>query len=152
MMREGSAETSGLIVDVKTSSGPQIIKEIANVLNTEVQQRAGRIPDLTSRIYFGFWEPAYMLWAWQYLPRFKLSYIGWDMAVANAYLAHTDVESFNLYYDPVRNDTTGFVRRAKRAERQVFVWTIDDKEHMIKARKLSVDAVLTNRPDICLEL
>lgn len=45
-----------------------------------------------------------------------------------------------------------FVARAKQSGKSVHVWTVDDRELMLKLIGLGVDGIITNRPALLLEV
>lgn len=46
----------------------------------------------------------------------------------------------------------GYFKRMHRKGHKVFVWTVDDKPRMEKLLKKGCDGIVTNRPDIALEV
>ena len=60
---------------------------------------------------------------------------GWDVLSSN----HEVVDSV-------------FVARAKESGKSVHVWTVDERELMLKLMALGVDGIISNRPDLLLEV
>jgi len=60
---------------------------------------------------------------------------GWDVLSSN----HEVVDSV-------------FVARAKESGKSVHVWTVDERELMLKLIALGVDGIISNRPDLLLEV
>lgn len=52
---------------------------------------------------------------------------------------------YNLQYE-------GFVDASKKADIPLHVWTVNEETHIRKVYELGVAAVITNYPDLCLEL
>jgi len=48
--------------------------------------------------------------------------------------------------------TRRFIRRAHRAGKPVYVWTVDDPARMVRMMGLGVDGLITNRPDVAREV
>lgn len=64
-------------------------------------------------------------------------------------MAQTGADFVSPHYKLVR---FGFVPRMHRLGYKVFVWTVDDPELMASLIRKGVDAIITNRPDIGLDL
>ena len=60
---------------------------------------------------------------------------GWDVLSSN----HEVVDSV-------------FVARARESGKSVHVWTVDERELMLKLMALGVDGIISNRPDLLLEV
>jgi len=60
---------------------------------------------------------------------------GWDVLSSN----HEVVDSV-------------FVARAKQSGKSVHVWTVDERELMLRLMALGVDGIISNRPDLLLEV
>jgi glycerophosphoryl diester phosphodiesterase len=48
--------------------------------------------------------------------------------------------------------TRRFIRRAHRAGKPVYVWTLDDPARMVRMMGLGVDGIITNRPGVAREV
>jgi len=57
-----------------------------------------------------------------------------------------------IRYGPVPLVTERFVCAAHRARLPVQVWTIDDAPTIRRLLELGVDAIMTNRPTLALEI
>jgi glycerophosphoryl diester phosphodiesterase len=44
--------------------------------------------------------------------------------------------------------TPGFIRRAKLADKQVFIWTVNDQVSMSRMMSLGVDGIITDEPEL----
>lgn len=45
-----------------------------------------------------------------------------------------------------------FMQRARNHGKTVFVWTVDEKEEMLRLIRLGVDAIITNKPDLLMKV
>ena len=45
-----------------------------------------------------------------------------------------------------------FVARARESKKNIYVWTVDDKEEMLRLMELQVDGIITNRPQDLIPL
>lgn len=45
-----------------------------------------------------------------------------------------------------------FVRRAKENGKKIYVWTVNEKEEMLRLIGLRVDGIITNRPDLLMSV
>jgi glycerophosphoryl diester phosphodiesterase len=48
--------------------------------------------------------------------------------------------------------TPGFIRRAHAADREVWVWTINDPVTMSRMTSLGVDGIITDEPEMAREV
>lgn len=65
------------------------------------------------------------------------------------WVRYLDPKGFNLSADRV---TRELVREMHDAGRTVAVWTVDDEADMRAFARMGVDAIITNYPDVCIEV
>jgi len=80
-------------------------------------------------------------------PKLRVGLIFSEMPAEDIY--RTNWHLFSVYYELVDQE---FVDRAHRAGKEVHVWTVNDPETMKKMISFGVDNIITNRPDILLEV
>lgn len=60
-----------------------------------------------------------------------------------------DVDGFNVHHESL---TPEFLQDVQRAGKSVAVWTVDDPEIMARLADWGVNALITNKPDLALEV
>lgn len=86
------------------------------------------------------------------LSGFPLAFIGWDLAYASALFPVPNM-NFNLFAHSVAGPCGDrFLRKAKRNNRAVFVWTVNDVSWMEWSISKDLDGVITDDPKLFLQV
>ena len=88
----------------------------------------------------------------EYLPGFPVAYIGASLLYASRFLKQPGVD-FNLLQQMLVGPCgAAFLRAARKAERNVYLWTVNDEQWMEWSIRKGVDAVITDDPKHFLEV
>ena len=74
-----------------------------------------------------------------------------------AFIGHWYSPNFKVFQVPTKSSgitimTPHFVRAAHERNLRVDVWTIDDPDEMVRLMGMGVDGIITDRPDLLLDL
>src|SRR5438045_561173 len=86
------------------------------------------------------------------LPDYQMAHIGWNIAYARQFIKIPNVH-FNML-QPAMLGTWGkvFMQEVKKADRSLFLWTVNDEQTMKWCIAKEVDGVITDDPKKYLDL
>ncbi|CAG8569714.1 9834_t:CDS:2 [Ambispora gerdemannii] len=136
-----------VLVDIKDDNPIEIIPALAKIINSYSPY------DFSSQLYFGLWNITFLPITRELLPNIPISHIGSDLEIARRDW-FDKMENYNLEFEFVKKDNTGFVNDLKKKGRSLFVWTVNDGKDIIDAFQgiRNIDAVLTDHVDKCLRI
>ncbi|CAG8639683.1 5544_t:CDS:2, partial [Dentiscutata heterogama] len=129
----------------KEDNNINILDAIADVIY------ANKPYNFQSQIYLGVWTYDFLIRARKVLPHLPVVYIGSNISVARNQF-FDKVESYNMEYTYILEDTTGFFSQIRNNGRKLFVWTVDAENDMKSLFSYGVDAILSNDPVKCLSV
>lgn len=89
----------------------------------------------------------------KHLPGFPIAFIGWDVSTAHKLLRTQPNLNFNLLQRILVGRGGGrFIKAAKKAGRNLWVWTVNTEEWMDWSIRKQVDGVITDDPKLFLEV
>ncbi|CAG8717504.1 5049_t:CDS:2, partial [Cetraspora pellucida] len=132
------------IMDIKDDNNIDILNRIADIIHSEPY-------DFRTQIYLGIWAYDFLIRARQVLPGFPISFIGSNISVAREQF-FDKVESYNMEYTYILEDTTDFISQIRDRGRKLFVWTVDTESDMRSLFFYGVDAILTDDPLKCISV
>ncbi|KAF0484073.1 PLC-like phosphodiesterase [Gigaspora margarita] len=133
------------IMDIKEDNDIKILDAIADLIYLNKPY------NFQSQIYLGIWTYDFLIKARQVLPHLPISYIGSNISVARDQF-FDKVESFNMEYTYILEDTSGFFAQIRNSGKKLFVWTVDSENDMRGLFSYGVDAILSNDPVKCLSV
>jgi glycerophosphoryl diester phosphodiesterase len=96
------------------------------------------------RILLGIWAAKFLPLCIRYLPRFPITHIGFSTCYAREFLAVPNV-GFNMLQKVLLGPIgSRFIRDVKDAGRQLFVWTVNERNLMKWSIQKEVDGVITD--------
>lgn len=96
------------------------------------------------RILLGIWAAKYLPLCTHYLPKYPITHIGFSTCYARQFLKVPDV-SFNMLQKVLLGPIGArFIRDVKKADRQLFVWTVNERNLMQWSIQQEVDGVITD--------
>jgi glycerophosphoryl diester phosphodiesterase len=105
-----------------------------------------------NRIVLGIWAPKYLSLCEDYLPGFPVSHIGFSTSYARQFFSVPNI-SFNMLHQVLHGPIGGaFIRKAKKLNREIFAWTVNDGNHMRWCIRKELDGVITDDPKKFLEV
>ncbi|KAI0036709.1 PLC-like phosphodiesterase [Vararia minispora EC-137] len=136
-------------VDVKMDNEPT---RLFSLMHKIISSQPDWETKLAPRILLGLWHPKFLLPAKEILPRCRRSHIGARPAIARKYF-WDHVDAFSMWF-PAMTTTDGqrFLADCKAANKDVMVWTVNEKEQMMEAARMGVAAILTDVPKVWLAL
>lgn len=103
-------------------------------------------PDWHRRVVLGCWSARYLPLRAQYLPRYSMTLIRFDLRYARQFL-HVPGISFNINHMVLMGPLgRGFLEEARAARRHVYLWTVNSPALMRWAIRHGVDGVITDEP------
>lgn len=106
-----------------------------------------RTVDWHRRINIGCWSARYLPLRQQYLPRYEITLICWNLSYARQFLQVPRIAfSINqkVLLGPLGN---GFLEEVRAAGRRVYLWTVNAPALTRWALRHEVDGVITDHPD-----
>ena len=131
-----------VLLDIKLdNNSDDVMRLIAYTINSvpPSQTRLWR-----ERIVLGIWAAKFLPLCTDYLPKYPVSHIGFSTCYARQFLAVPNV-SFNMLQKVLLGPVgSRFIRDVKKANRQLFVWTVNEKNLMKWSIQKDVDGVITD--------
>lgn len=103
-------------------------------------------PDWHRRVILGCWSARYLPLRAQYLPRYSMTLICFDLVYARQFLQVPRIfftVNQMVLMGPLGR---GFLEEARAAHRQVYLWTVNSPNLMRWAIRHEVDGVITDEP------
>jgi glycerophosphoryl diester phosphodiesterase len=133
-----------VLLDIKLDNdADDVMRVIAQTINSvsPSQTRPWR-----ERVVLGIWAAKFLPLCTHYLPRYPISHIGFSTCYAQQFLTVPNV-SFNMLQKVLLGPIgSRFIRDVKKAERQLYVWTVNEKNLMKWSIQKEVDGVITDDP------
>ncbi len=131
-----------ILLDIKLdNNADDVMRLIANTIDSVVPSQTRLWRD---RILLGIWAAKFLPLCAHYLPRYPLTLIGFSTCYARKFLPVPNV-SFNMLQKVLLGPIgSRFIRDVKAAERQLFVWTVNEKNLMKWSIQKEVDGVITD--------
>ena len=132
-----------LLLDIKLdNNSDKVMRLIAETLAAvNPGQRAWN-----QRVVLGIWAAKFLPLCIQYLPGYPVSHIGFSTTYARQFLKVPNV-SFNMLQKVLLGPVGArFMRDVRRANRALFVWTVNDANLMKWSIQKRVDGVITDDP------
>ncbi|GAA5920517.1 hypothetical protein JCM6882_005414 [Rhodosporidiobolus microsporus] len=148
LMRPENQHVS-LNIDVKVDNDPERLFQLIAEL---VKAHEGYETKLGPRLVLGLWHPKYVEPAQRILPFIRKAHIGMSPALARKYFWDA-CDSFSMNFGClVGSDGERFRDECKRAGKDLFVWTVNERREMIEATKWGAKAILTDKTKALLDL
>ncbi|WYZ41713.1 hypothetical protein EsH8_V_000608 [Colletotrichum jinshuiense] len=147
---EEGREAVWVLLDIKTDDPPaELLSRVAQVL----AKTPGPVP-WNKRIVLGCWNKPYINHVQTHLPTYPISLISWSPIYARKFLSSSQPNlSFNMFQKSLVGPVgKRFVRKLKKEDRKLFVWTVNDEEWMEWSIGAEVDGVITDDPELFLEV
>ncbi|GKT49011.1 phosphatidylglycerol phospholipase C [Colletotrichum spaethianum] len=146
LLRDASADTLGEQTDDPPA---ELLGHVAEVLTST----PGPVP-WEKRIVFGCWNQPYITHVRTILPTYPLALISWSPLYARKFLSPSQPNlSFNMFQKALVGPVGKlFIRKVRKADRKLFVWTVNDEEWMEWSIAAGADGVITDDPEMFLEV
>ncbi|KAJ5278596.1 hypothetical protein N7478_003968 [Penicillium angulare] len=144
-LRQPGREHIWALLDIKLNNDPAtIMKGIAEAIESVPIPAIG--PDWHRRIVLGCWSARYLPPRAQYLPRYSIALICFDLNYARQFLQVPRI-SFNVNQQVLMGPLgRGFLEEARAAHRRVYLWTVNAPNLMRWAIRHKVDGIITDEP------
>lgn len=141
-MAEPGMEEIWLLLDIKLDNDAEAIMRLIGSTIGSVPPSAQKA--WSERIILGIWAAKYLPLAMKYLPGFPLTHIGFSTSYARHFFSVPNV-SFNMLL-PMLIAPGGqrFIRDARSEERNVYAWTVNDKDKIEWCIRRKLDGVCTD--------
>lgn len=145
-----------LLLDIKLDNdADDIMRLIASTIKEVTPSKPWN-----QRIVLGCWAAKYVPLCDTYLPNFPITHIGFSIPYARRFfsLSHSPPISFNIVYKILVGPFgASFLRDVKNPKktgepRDIFTWTVNDRNWMQWSIKKKVDGVITDDPKLFLEV
>ncbi|GAA5863915.1 hypothetical protein JCM8547_005279 [Rhodosporidiobolus lusitaniae] len=148
LMRPEAMHVS-LNIDVKVDNDPE---KLFPLIDKIVRGYEGFETKLGPRLVLGLWHPKYVEPAQRILPYIRCAHIGMSPSLARKYFWDA-CDSFSMNFGClVGVDGEKFREECKKAGKDLYVWTVNDRREMIEATKWGARAILTDKTQALLDL
>lgn len=143
-------EEMWLMLDIKLVNDAETIMRCLGSTVASVTPPANKAWE--ERVILGIWAAKFLPFAVEYLPGFPITHIGFSLPYARHFFNVPNV-SFNMLF-PILLAPGGksFIRDAKENHRQVYSWTVNDRDKMEWCIRRKLDGVITDDPKKFLEV
>ncbi|KAK4225325.1 glycerophosphoryl diester phosphodiesterase [Podospora fimiseda] len=136
-----------ILLDIKTDDDP--LDLLPALLRTI--ESVPPLPDRpwNERIVLGGWNENWISHITNILPNYPIAYIGFSIIYAHRFLSQTKYPNinFNLLQQGLVGPVGGqFIKAVRKAERRLYVWTVNEETWMQWSIKKGVDGVITDDP------
>ncbi|MCJ1320875.1 hypothetical protein MMC15_006216 [Xylographa vitiligo] len=131
-----------LLLDLKVDNDPETLMRLIGETIRSVP--ANPQSPWNKRVVLGCWALKYLPLCARYLPDFPITHIGFSTAYARRFLSIPNI-SFNLLQKTIFLSTR-FIGDARRLNRPLVLWTVNDDEMMRWSINQGVDGVITDDP------
>ncbi|TIC92478.1 Phosphatidylglycerol phospholipase C [Colletotrichum higginsianum] len=127
----------------------KLLERVAEVLVST----PGPVP-WEERIVLGCWNQPYITHVRSILPTYPVTLISWSPFYARGFLSPAEPNlSFNMFQKSLVGPAGKlFIRDVRKAGRRLFVWTVNDEEWMEWSIRAGADGVITDDPELFLEV
>lgn len=142
-MSQSKLQDKWILLDIKLDNdADNVMRLIAKTLNSV---QSGTKP-WQKRVVLGIWAAKYLSLCVKYLPDYPIAYIGFSTCYARQFLKVPNV-GFNMYakalYGPIGER---FINDVQKADRPLYLWTVNDTNAMKWSIVQGVDGVITDDP------
>ncbi|KAK3988314.1 glycerophosphoryl diester phosphodiesterase [Cladorrhinum sp. PSN332] len=136
-----------LLLDIKTDDDPlDLLTALLRTIES-VPPLPGR--PWNERMVLGGWNENWISHMTNILPTYPIAYIGFSIIYAHRFLSQTKYPNvnFNLLQQGLVGPVGGqFIKAIRKAERRLYVWTVNEEAWMEWSIKKGVDGVITDDP------
>ncbi|KAF9534577.1 PLC-like phosphodiesterase [Crepidotus variabilis] len=136
-------------VDVKVQNDPdRLFALMHKIISAQPDWETALAP----RILLGLWHPRFLAFAKARLSYCRRSYIGNSTYIARKYF-WKDCDTFSMSFGSLTtSDGEKFRQECKIAGKNVMVWTVNERAHMMEAVRWGVNVIITDVTQIWLDL
>lgn len=138
-----------ILLDIKLDNDSENVMRL--IAETLASTSPGRNP-WQQRVVLGIWAAKYLSLCIKYLPNYPVSYIGFSTCYARQFLKVPNV-GFNMFQKTLLGPIgSRFIRDVQKAQRPLYVWTVNDANLMKWSIVKGVDGVCTDDPKLFNEV
>lgn len=130
-----------MMIDIKRTNSVSVVEKIIKSLLAAKND----IQFWADRVTLGIWKTEFLAVCEEHAPQFDLTHIGITLGYVDEFLAHKQVKIISLLF--VSFLALGGKRtleKIKKANKQAYVWTVNDENLMRWARAIELDGVITD--------
>ncbi|KAL7417297.1 PLC-like phosphodiesterase [Mrakia frigida] len=148
LMKEGN-RTVRFNIDVKPTNDPE---RLFGLMAIQIRKFPNWETELAPRLILGLWHPAFIIPAQTLLPGLTIHNITPSLSLAQSHF-FPHVSGFSVAF-PLLVSPAGqeFLKKCRKAGKEVGVWTVNDEAEMCMSARWGVDWVLTDRPVVWRKL
>ncbi|CCC12474.1 hypothetical protein SMACR_06553 [Sordaria macrospora] len=143
-------ESVWVLLDIKIDDDPDVLlSTTAKTIEVVPTTRAWN-----ERVVLGCWNENYINVAKTYFPSYRFAYIGFSLPYASRFLSevHSDVDFNLMQHMLVGPIGARFISKIRKAQRKLYIWTVNEERWMEWGIRKGVDGVITDDPKLFLEV
>ncbi|KAK3403026.1 PLC-like phosphodiesterase [Sordaria brevicollis] len=143
-------ESVWVLLDIKIDDDPDIL--LSTTAKTIESVPATR--PWNERVVLGCWNENYINVAKRYFPSYRFAYIGFSLPYASQFLSdtHSNVDFNLMQHMLVGPIGARFISKIRKAQRKLYIWTVNEERWMEWGIRKGVDGVITDNPKLFLEV
>jgi glycerophosphoryl diester phosphodiesterase len=136
-----------VVIDIKMSISPEVLETLSSILKSYNED----LSVFSKQLTLGIWHPKFIPYAKTHLPEIPIVHIGVSLEIARNYF--NDADGYNLYYASLSgNSGQKFIEEAHYKGKPVFVWTVNEENVGKYCHNWGVDAVMTDKTKVFVNL